>query len=88
MSEEFREECRKRMTGRCVSEKTREKIREKNMGKIITEEAKEKIRQNKIGTKMIHKEGIQKYVKVEEIEIWLNDGWELGKASKLKEGVE
>lgn len=55
---------------------------------IHSEETKEKIRQNKIGTKMIHKEGIQKYVKTEEIEKWLNDGWELGKASKQKEGVK
>ena len=55
---------------------------------IHSEEIKEKIRQNKIGTKMIHKEEIQKYVKIEEIEKWLNDGWELGKASKQKEGVK
>lgn len=88
MNEEFRENCRKRMVGKKHSQETIEKIRQKNMGRIITEEAKEKLRQNKIGTKMIHKEGIQKFVKTEEIEKWLNDGWELGKASKLKEGVK
>jgi len=44
-----------------------------------TNQDPEKIRKARTGTKMINKDGIQKSVKQEELDKWLNEGWKLGR---------
>jgi len=62
-------ECIKYWTGRKHSEKTKEKIREASTGS----------KNSQYGTCWITNEGINKKIKKEELQTWLDQGWRRGR---------
>lgn len=77
-----------------VAESTRKKISKANTGErngmygvalVFTEETKRKMSLSSRGRKIIHKNDINKRIKEEELEKYLNDGWVLGWSDKTKD---
>lgn len=81
VSDETREKLRKTSSGKKASEETKEKMRQSHLGLKMPErsdESKERYRQSSLNRVHIHKENINKNVFKDELDAYLNDGWELG----------
>ena len=82
-TQEAKEKNRIAHLGKKQSEETKEKRRKsmmgKNIGKKHSEDSKRKMGEYHKGTKWINKEGKTKQINHTEIEIYLLDGWKLGR---------
>lgn len=82
VSEKTREKLRSANIGKVVSNETREKLSKIRKGKKLppkTERQKDNIRQSVVGRKHIHKDGVGRFVRGEELQYYLSDGWCLGR---------
>ena len=92
VSVETRNKLRNAQMGRKYSEETKEKHRQKwlgsnnpNYGGIKSSIHIERIREASSNRTHIHKDGVNKNVKRDVLQNYLNDGWELGYTHKNKE---
>lgn len=65
-------------------EETKQKISEAHKGKSLSEEHKRKMSEAKKGNKRIVKDGKGAYCRPEELEYYLNNGWQLQKYNRKK----
>lgn len=72
--------------GKSHSNETKQKISNKlkgengsNYGKHLSDETKQKLSESKKGRKFINKDGANKVVKIEDLDIFLKSGWKVGK---------
>lgn len=61
-----------------ASDKLKKRLSEIRTGCVVSAETRQKLREGSLGRKRIHKGCINKYVKQEFLDEYLNDGWELG----------
>ena len=61
-----------------ASDKLKKKLSEIRTGCDVSIETRQKIREKSLGRKRIHKGTVNKNIKVELLDDYLNDGWELG----------
>ena len=81
--EENRIKDHNRKVGRPQSLESNEKRSKALKGGHISEEQKKQISQNNSGRKYVWKDGVQKFVKGCEVEEYLNNGWILGRISRI-----
>lgn len=62
----------------CCSEEAKRKIGDKNRGRKQSEEQKKLASIRHVGTKAVNKNGIVKYVKKEDLQMFLSNGWAIG----------
>lgn len=78
---ETREKLRNAQLGKKASEETKEKMSNAHKGKKLPErsnESRERYRESSSGRVHIHKGTTNKNIKKEELDSYLNDGWECG----------
>lgn len=81
VSEETRRKISESQKGKKLKEETKQRMRESHLGMKMaerTEESKERYREGSKGRVHIHKGNENKNPKIEELDKYLNDGWELG----------
>ena len=70
------------MYGKHHSEETRAKISQSLSGKPLSDEQRLKISQSLSGTAVINKNGINKRIKLSELNVYISNGWVRGRAPK------
>lgn len=81
VSEETRDKLRKDQTGKKASDETRRKMSESRKGKKLPKrsiETREKDREASLNRVHIHKDNVNKNIKRDLLQEYLNDGWSLG----------
>lgn len=70
-------------TREILAEKNREKAKDPEFRRKLSESAKGKNNWSK-GRKRIHKDGITKAVRIEELQTYIDDGWEMGHGYEIR----
>lgn len=70
--------------GKHSSEETREKLRKANLGRPMKESTRKKIIESDLGRKAIHRGAERKRVKSDQLEKFLQEGWQLGQGLVMK----
>ena len=65
-------------TGKTHTEETKQRMSKSHEGHETSNETRKKLSNANTGRKYIHKDGKRKFVKPEEIEQYISEGWELG----------
>lgn len=90
VSRETREKLRNAQLGKVMSNSCKEKHRHKMLGSNnpnyggISESHKQKLKENSSNRVHIHKDSINKNIKKEQLEEYLNNNWQLGYIYKVK----
>ena len=62
----------------------KQKIGKSNTGRVISEETREKLRRDTINRRWINNLIIEKYVNKNELQLFLSNGWRLGRLNRRK----
>lgn len=71
--------------GEPQTESAKQHLREVNLGKKYSNETREKLSKIRKGTVLIHQHSVNKRVRPEQVNEYLNSGWELGASDDWKE---